>query len=228
MQILGLIPARGGSKGIPQKNLKKILGVPLIGYTIQSALGANSLTRVLVTTDDKKICKVAKEYGVDVIDRPNELSNDLSPMIDVVAHAIEQEEKIGNFYDFIVLLQPTAPLRNSFDIENALNLIKDHKYDSLISVYQVSDAHPIRMYRINNNIMLPIWSVSGNPNRQMLPPVYHRNGAIYIFKPKQVKDGALWGKKIAPYIMSREKSINIDEPIDLDIAKILIKKVLLR
>ncbi len=228
-KILILIPARGGSKGVPKKNVRQIGGKPLIVHTIEAALQANISARVMVTTDDEEIALIAKNAGADVpFMRPFHLAEDNTTTLAVVEYVLERLEKEESYIpDFIILLQPTSPFRNSVDIEKSMQIMLDQDCDSVISVTEVKE-HPFIMYDVNERGRLQQYT--HNPQqltrRQDFPPVYKVNGAIYIVK-KQI-----WDKYksfnhvpvIYPYIMSTESSIDIDDEIDWNLAQLLYSK----
>jgi CMP-N,N'-diacetyllegionaminic acid synthase len=224
MKILALIPARGGSKGVPRKNIKLLAGKPLIAYTIEKALNLkDQLYRVIVSTDDKEIASVAKNYGAEVpFMRPKELASDASPTLPVIQHAVEFIEKQdGVTLDWVLLLQPTTPFRNTLDIQNALELSQTTQCDSVISVKQVFAEHPILMKRIENNRLQPycIEEKEGTRRQDYHPAAYMRNGAIYLINRDIVmKNNSLWGENIIPYVMSSDSSVNIDSLLDFNMA----------
>ncbi len=226
--ILAVIPARGGSKSIPKKNIKDLLGRPLIAYSIVEALRAKSLSRVIVSSDDKEILEVAKKYGAETpFVRPKELATDDALAIDVMVHAIKAcEEQEGSKYDYAVMLQPTTPMRNAEDIDNALEKLVSSKADSVISVVSVGAIHPYRMKKIVKDLLVD-YADEGVENlpRQKLPPIYIRNGAIYAAKRDVIVKGRSFkGKKCLAYVMSEERSVNIDSKIDFMLAETLMQK----
>ncbi len=226
-KVVAVIPARGGSKGVPHKNIRPICGKPLIAYTIETALAARHLLhRVIVSTDDQEIAEVASTYGADVpFLRPSDLAGDKTPMIPVLQHAvefIEKEEK--QHFDWVLLLQPTAPFREVADIEEALRLAQTGSCDSVISVVQVFAVHPILMKRIENDQLQPycIEEKEGTRRQDYQPPAYMRNGMIYLTKRDVLMEQhSIWGKVIRPYVMPEERSIGIDSELDLKLVEIL-------
>ncbi len=223
MRVLGIIPARGGSKGVKEKNIKNLSGKPLITYTIESALKSN-LSQVIVSTDNLKIKEIAEKFGANVpFIRPEDLSGDSSSSLDVAIHALKYMER-ANFvkYDAIMLLQPTSPFRNSEDINKCIELLKENnQVDSVISVVDVGSNHPARMKYISNNLLIdpPFCEVKENQNRQELEPMYIRNGVIYLTKSKTIKERSFKGKKSLAYLMTSAKSINIDTQFDFDLCE---------
>jgi CMP-N-acetylneuraminic acid synthetase len=222
LKILGIIPARGGSKGVPRKNLKHLNGIPLIKYTIDAALGSN-LTDIVVSTEDDEIASFALQSGCKVpFLRPTELASDSARSIDVAIHALKTMEDLENCtYDAIMLLQPTTPFRTKEDINNAINVFaKDSEASSVISVVDVKGHHPARMKYISEGVLIdPVFCEAyENQNRQELEPMFIRNGAIYLSKREVILNSSFKGTKSLALVMPEERSINIDTPSDFDIA----------
>jgi len=224
MRILGLIPARGGSKGIPRKNIKSLNGKALIAYSIGSALACPLLDQIVVTTDDNEIAELSQSLGASVpFIRPAHLAADDSPTIDTVIHALSFFEKSNQVYDAVCLLQPTVPFRNPNDINEALQKFIDSNADSLISVREVPHVYnPHWVYEQDEQtgfLKLVINDENIISRRQELPPAYHRDGSIYITKSNVVlSDQSLYGNKIIHHIMKRSPSINIDTMEDWEAA----------
>jgi CMP-N,N'-diacetyllegionaminic acid synthase len=223
-KILAVIPARGGSKGIPNKNIVDVGGNPLIKYTIDAALGSEMLTHCVVSTDNDEISDIAKSCGALVpFKRPKHLSNDKALSLPVIQHAVEfMEAEQGYQYDLVIMLQPTTPLRQTEDIDNAINMLLDNNADSVISVVEVEGHHPLRMKRIVDGRLIN-YIDQGHEDmrpRQDLPPVYIRNGAIYatIRNTLMIED-SFTGKDSRAYIMPNERSVNIDTHQDLLLAQ---------
>jgi D-3-phosphoglycerate dehydrogenase / 2-oxoglutarate reductase len=228
MNILGVIPARGGSKSVPRKNIALLHGKPLIAYTIEAAQGSQSLTHFVVSSEDPEIISVAEQYGAPVpFVRPAELATDEAPSLPVVQHAVREMERLhGITYDIIVLLQPTTPLRRSTDIDAAIRKLVDTGADSVISVCDVGAYHPARMRQIVDDqlVELPIREPKEMLRRQDLPPVYIRNGAIYTARRAVVMEqNSMSGKVCRPYIMPEDRSVNVDSKLDLLLAEILLR-----
>jgi len=227
--ILGIIPARGGSKGIKNKNIINISGKPLINYTIESARSSSMLSDVIVSTDSEVIASIAKEAGATIpFIRPSELATDEATTIDVIYHAVKEYENLFKLkVDIVVILQPTSPLRIHEDIDNAIKLFIDNpEFSSLISCYEANFIHPYYMYKKEGKKMIPFLDIElTGIRRQELNSVYIRNGALYIsnrdliIKQKKIVEGIPLG-----YIMPRERSINIDEKFDLEFAEFFIKR----
>lgn len=220
--ILGIIPARRRSKGIPEKNIKLLNGKPLIFYTIKEALKSKFLDEVVVSTEDKKIAKIAKNYGAKVIKRPRELARDTTPTIDVILHVLDVLEGKNYKPDIVVLLQPTSPLRKADHIDSAIDLFLRKNCDFLVSVCQTKKP-PHWWFKIERDYMKPILSYKGpTKRRQDLPKTYIPNGAIYISTPEKLrKSSNYFNGRTVPYIMSLEESIDIDDELDFLLAEIL-------
>lgn len=223
--IIAIIPARGGSKGIPRKNIKKLGSKPLIAYTIEEALKSKCLDHVFVSTEDPEIANISKEYGAQVIDRPPSLAKDTSKTVDAVLHAIEYLEREGIHPHTVVLLQPTSPLRDVEDIDAAVNLFLDNECDSVISVCE-PDHSPFWCFTISGKYLKPILDKKfDDTRRQDLPRVVTPNGAIYISSPETIRRyKGFYGDRIIPYCMPPERSIDIDKPLDFTIAEVLINR----
>jgi CMP-N-acetylneuraminic acid synthetase len=222
MRVLAIIPARGGSKGVPRKNIKLLGGKPLIAYSIEAARQSTRIDLSLVSTDDREISEVARSFEIEVLPRPPEFAEDTTPMPDVIRHVLKER---GSGFDILVLLQPTCPQRTGEDIDNALKLFEDGQVQSVISVYKVEDHHPARMYKIENNRLEPLFPDLIGGRRQDLPPIYHRNGAIYACRVEHFnRTSSLWDEHPAPFVMPRDRSINIDDPLDFEIAELLFSK----
>ena len=224
MRALGIIPARGGSKGVPCKNIRLVGNQPLIAHTIQAADSSQLLAHYVVSTDDDAIATVACDHAAPVLMRPPELAADDTPMVPVIRHALRVLEANGERYDAVVVLQPTTPLRQPADIDNSLRLLADTGADTVISVYQVEDHHPARMYRLLDGYLQPYDQEPPGRLRQSLPPVYHRNGAIYACWTRLLDQNTLIGPRVWPYVMPRARSLNIDDELDLAFANFLMSR----
>ena len=224
MRVLGLIPARGGSKSIPRKNLVDLGGVPLIQWTIQAALGSN-LERVVVSTDDDEIAEISKSLGAEVpFKRPAELSSDQTLSIDVVLHALDVLEED---FDAVMMLQPTSPFRTSIDIVGAIKIIDGAS--SVISVVPVEGTHPARMKFVEDGVLIdpPFAETIENMPRQELRPMYIRNGAIYLTRISDLRHRTFKGALSRALIMPKERSINIDTGFDLALARVALSNGML-
>ncbi len=222
--FLAIIAARGGSKRLPRKNVLDLCGKHLIAYTIEAALKSKYINKVIVSSDDDEILSISKEYGAEIIRRPDELASDTATTFDAIKHTIDNLEK----YDYIVLLQPTSPLRDEKHIDEAIELLVEKNADAVVSVCEMDHS--------------PLWSNTlpkdGNMNNflkdeilnkrsQDLEKYYRLNGAIYICKTSKLLEekSFILKEKIFAYIMDRKSSIDIDEEIDFKMANMLAEMV---
>jgi len=213
LSILAIIPARGGSKGIPRKNIKPLMGKPLIGWSIDAAKQASCIDHIIVSTEDQEIASVARELGADVpFMRPAELAADDTPGIAPVLHAISQLPD----YEWVLLLQPTSPLRSAEDIDGVWQFCQERGAPSAVSVCEVG-KHPYWMYRCNAAQLLEPF-IKGRPDvtrRQDLPPAYALNGALYLAKTDWLLEQQNFiGPETLGYIMPPERSVDLDAPQD--------------
>ena len=224
MKTFALIPARGGSKGIPRKNIKLIAGKPLIAWTIEAALRSSLLSAVVVSTDDPEIADVARRAGAQVpFMRPAELAQDQTPGLDPVLHALDQLPQ----FDSVLLLQPTSPLRTTDDIDACLQLAFLHKAPSVVSVSE-ADPHPYWTYRVTEGQALTRF-VDSEPvaRRQDLPQAFALNGALYFAEVNWLRrSGAMLGPETLAYVMPKERSVDLDTPLDWKFAELLLKETL--
>ncbi len=221
-----MIPARGGSKGIPRKNIAPLLGKPLLAYTAEAARAARRIARVLLTTDDPEIAEVGRHLGLEVpFLRPPELATDDMPTLPVVRHAVGWVEEQGDRYDAICLLQPTSPLRRTGDIDRAVELLEQSGADSVVSVCAVPPKYnPHWVYLRNADGLLGLSTGESQPisRRQELPLAFHREGSIYITRRDVLMiHNSLYGTKIAGFLVNEVVTVNIDEPGDLERAAAL-------
>ena len=226
-RVLGLIVARGGSKGVPGKNLRTLGGHPLVAYAVRASIRAPSITRTIISTDDQAIADTAARYGADVpFMRPAELAADTSPVLDTIRYTIERLEQDGDRYDMVCLLQPTAPLRAIEDIEQPIAILRgDDSIDSVVTLAAVVDAHPARLRRIENDRVVQFLESGGDvegQQRQDHEAAYRRNGACYASRRDTIIGGSLTGTVIAPWVMPEWRSVNIDDETDLLMAEAMI------
>lgn len=224
MSIIGLIPARGGSKGIPGKNIAPCAGRPLLAYTAESARQAKHLDRVILSTDDMAIADVGKALGLEVpFVRPVELSSDSASSLAVMSHALAWLQSQGETVEAIVLLQPTSPFRRSEHIDEAVERFRVTGADTLVSVMEVPHRfHPESILRVDEGVVLPLKSTQEMIlRRQDAPKLYARNGpAILILTPKQIRSGSLYSGRTIAYEMPAADSLDIDTPDDLALAEL--------
>lgn len=219
--FLAIIPARGGSKRLPRKNILDLQGKPLIAWSIKAAINSRYIDKVIVTSDDEEILQIAKQYGSDIIKRPNELSSDTATSFDAIRHTIENVEH----FDYIVLLQPTSPLRTSQHIDEAIEQLHDKNADAIISVCEM-DHSPLWSNTLpkSDDMSHFLRDEVKNKRSQDLEQYYRLNGAIYISNTeKLLKEKSFMLKEnIYAYKMDKRYSIDIDEEIDFKIAEVLI------
>lgn len=231
MKPLVVIPARGGSKGIPEKNLKSIGGMPLIYWTVNQALMCFSPENIVVSTDDQKIADYVKTLGVKVdVLRPKELASDASPSIDTLLYEMSRLNiNNKNKYDTCVLLEPTSPLRKPDDILKALESFKERfdEYDSLCSYGKVRLENPIHVKRWNGSVMNPILEAERIIRRQDSPQFYFPYGVIYITKLSMLKNKKkIYDGESLPFFVEDWQCYEVDEPLDLVVIEALINKFL--
>ena len=227
-RVLALISARGGSKGLHNKNVIDLGGKPLIAWTILAALEAKCVTDIVLSSDSEEIMEIAKNFGCDVpFKRPANLAQDTSQIIDVVLHALDTLPRHGYpAYEYVLLLQPTSPMRTSFDIDNAFELMHLQSAPSCVSVCEV-DTSPFLMYRFDVNFQIrPILpNVGMSLRRQDLPVSYQLNGAVYFANPTELRaTKSFTSDATVGYIMPRERSTDIDTIDDLEIVRKQITK----
>tara|TARA_R110001632_G_scaffold28927_2_gene76999 strand:+ start:22349 stop:23029 length:681 start_codon:yes stop_codon:yes gene_type:complete len=217
MKVLAIIPARGGSKGILKKNLIDVAGKPLIAWTIEAALNSKYIDTIVITSDNKEILKFSSSYEKVInIERPTSLAEDSSPTEPVISHVLETIKNASN-YDYLILLQPTSPLRTSEDIDAAIDLISSSAATSLISVTQLNH-HPLKSFIKDEKGYLK--GVVNNEYpfmpRQELPEAFQPNGAIYVVEVKEfLKNNKLFTQKTIEFLMLSSKSIDVDSLKDV-------------
>lgn len=223
MNIVSIVPARGGSKGIPRKNIKLLNGKPVIFYSIEASNSCPLIKNTFVSTEDEEISKISTSFGANVIERPFELASDTSSSIDVICHTLDFLENNDVLPDVFVLLQPTSPLRSSKDIEKAINLFLKNDCDSLVSVCEL-DHQSLLNFSLKDDYLIQNTDKSFfNSRRQDLPNYYTLNGAIYITTPLFIrKNKSFYSNKTIPYIMSKNNSIDLDTPFDFKLAEFLL------
>jgi|SRR5690606_31044772 len=220
--MLAIIPARGGSKGLPGKNIRHLLGKPLIAYTIEAALAVPAIKKVFVSTDDPEIANIALEFGAECGElRPAYLATDTARAVDVYTYVLEQFIDVGEYFNEVVILQPTSPLRTSKNILEAIELFKEKDADSVISYCE--EHHPVvwHKYITREGKFEEIFGSYIN-NRQEERKSYYPNGAIYIFKKELLVSGRYYTENSYAYIMPRELSIDIDTLFDFKQAEFLL------
>lgn len=226
--VLAIIPARGGSKGLPGKNIKKLCGKPLIAWSIEQAKSCDNIDRIVVSTDDESIAKVAKKYGTEVpFMRPAELATDAASTVDVIFHVFGWYKKHEDFGpEYILLLQPTSPLRAVADIKGAIQTLKDKDARAVVSVCE-TDHHPWWSNilpedgNMKNFLRLDIL----NKRRQELPVFYRLNGAMYLADSDYLlTHNGFIGPNTFAYKMPKERSVDIDSDVDFKLAALLLEE----
>ena len=229
INIIGIIPARGGSKGVPRKNIRLLNGKPLIYYSMKEAKKSTLFDRIIVSTEDEEVAEIAEKYDVEVIIRPEELATDDSPVMLTLQHVVTYLKETEDYdTDIIVMLQSTTPFRKAIDIDNAIRLLIETDADSVVSVCEAPHTcNPHWVRKIVDGKLRPYTDREADlhPMRQELPKVYWRNGQIYAVKKDVLFDtGTLYGEDCRPYIMPRKYYVNIDEELDFLLAELLIEK----
>lgn len=218
-----IIPVRGGSKGIPRKNLAIVGGLSLLERTILQAAEVYSAADIFVSTEDQELAETASRSGARVIDRPVELAEDESTTNSVVSHLLGAVDPSRARYRSFTILQVTSPFRSASDISAAERLMRSGAYDSVLSAYREAHAHPAKMYWWEGGKATPVAPAHERARRQELPPVYRRNGAIFACTRDYFEaTGLLWGGTIGLVVMPRSRSLDIDTTDDLEEARRLI------
>jgi CMP-N-acetylneuraminic acid synthetase len=227
-QILALIPARGGSKGVARKNIRELAGKPLIVWTIEMASACSTLDRVIVSTEDQEIAEIARQYGAEVpFIRPGELAQDDTPDLPVYQHALSWlAEHEGYRPDIVVWLRPTTPLRTVQDVEAAIQLLIETGADCVRSV-SLAEHHPYWMKQLDGDRLVPFIDgvdESEYYRRQLLPPAYRLNGAVDVtWCRTAIEKGLLYGGDVRGYVMPAERSIDLDSELDFALAELLLQ-----
>ena len=220
VRVVGIIPARKGSKGVVGKNMRKVGDKPLLQYTIEAALNSKELDELVISTDSKEIMEFAVSFGCTTNGiRPDILSTDTALSVDVVKYELGKIQEIGKTFSHAMLLQPTCPLRTEVDIDKCIELVRESK-GSVVSVTSVGAYHPLRMKRIVEGKLVNYvdTGLEDMRPRQKLPEVYIRNGAIYLTPTGEIMDNnSMVCADVVPYVMEESRSVNIDREIDLAI-----------
>lgn len=228
MRVLGIVPARGGSKRVPGKNLRLLAGKPLISWVIEAASKATGVDRLVVSSDDDEILNVTSKHDPSLaLRRPPELAGDRSPAIDYVRHAVATLEAEGSpQFDAVVILQPTSPLTSAQDIDATINLLEKTGADTAVSVVQVEQAiHPLKLKVLDGSRLLPyLKEENGRMAEHELPKVFVRNCAVYATRRNIIDKGLVIGDDCRGYVMPRERSIDINEELDLSFAEFLVQR----
>lgn len=224
-RILALIPARGGSKRLPGKNIIPLLGKPLVAWTIEQALASNLCDRVVVSTDDKGIAKVAREFGAEVpFLRPKKLASDRASSLSVAYHAIEFFRRKGTEFDYLALLEPTSPLRKKCDIDRAIStLVNNPKAEALVSLGMIHLEHPMLVKKIKNGLIKPYTRLPEVQQSQETDAAYFPYGVIYLSKVSSLyKNKTFYPRRSIYILLERWQNYEVDDQIDL----LLVEKIM--
>lgn len=233
MKVLGIIPARGGSKGVPRKNIRPLAGKPLIAHTIDVARDSGVFDRVVVSTDDREIADVARQFGGDVpFMRPARLAEDTTPTLPVLIHAVEWLRENDDYEpDLVAILQPTTPLRKLEHLREALDIFQKFKPDSVVSMREVPGHYsPYWQFRLDTDSRATIFTDESFEHivkrRQDLPKTYTRNGALYMFKTQLLfeEQPTFYGRDVRGFVMDNDSSVNIDSESDFEQAESIARR----
>jgi len=225
--VLGIIPARGGSKGISGKNLVSVGGRPLLAYTADAAHASRRLSRTIITTDDETIAQAARDLRIEVpFMRPDTLAGDDTPMLPVVQHALRAMRAHEIDADVVVLLQPTSPLRRGEHIDSAIELLAETGADSVVSVVDVPHQfNPVSVLSLDGDRLRPFLDTAPTTRRQDKPPALARNGpAVLAVRAAVIEGGSLYGQDSRPLMMAPEDSIDVDTLFDLHLVELLLRE----
>lgn len=234
-EVLGIIPARGSSKSIPRKNIKLFAGKPLIAWAIETLKQSGVISRVIVSTDDEEIAKIAREYGAEVpFMRPAELAGDTTPTLPVLQHALQWlKENEGYWPNYVVLLEPTSPSKRPFHVREVVKMLVETGADSTISVSEVPGVlNPHWQLKLDEKGRVELFTGGSMKNvirrRQDLPKTYYRNSSIYAFRPELLfaDDPSFYGEDARAYITDSKYAFDIDTPEDWEFAERQFKKIL--
>lgn len=228
-RVLAIIPARGGSKRVPNKNKKKLAGKELVRYAIEATMHAKKVTSIVVSSDDQDILNIVGEYPTIIaINRPLDISGDQAPAITYVNHALDfMVQNYAMYYDIIVIVQPSSPFTLGMDIDKTIALLENHyEADSAVSVMKLDHAiHPVKLKTLVDNELKPFFEdENGRMADFELPELYVRNCSVYVSRIESIKKNLIIGEKCLGYIMPRERSIDINEPIDFAFAEFLMSR----
>lgn len=230
-KVLGILPARSGSKGIPGKNLRNLLGKPLIGWSAEALVGVKCIEKKICCTDDESIAEVARQFGLEVPwIRPSSLAQDDTLVIDVISHAIDRLASDGKTpYTHVVLVQATSPTVTRVDIENALNLALETNADTVITGFDAGEKHPARMFHIEDDGSVSWFSQEPQRmiRRQDLKPIFIRTGLVYVMKTETIeKYGSIYGPNTKAIVVPEQKAVNIDIEDDFSLAENYLKQII--
>ena len=227
-EILGIIPARAGSKGLPHKNMKLFCGKPLISWTIEAALTSKYIDKVIVSTDSLEIAKIANQYGeLAPFIRPAFLSTDTALSIDVIRHVCEySKEQYAKEFDYIALLEPTSPLRETSDIDNAIFKLNTKNVSSIVGISETESQNPAFLVKKDTEDFISWYDTSQSIGirRQEIDPIFYLEGSIYVSeRDKLFEENSFYHDETIGYIMSKDKSLEIDDEFDFIMAEALMR-----
>ena len=223
IRTLGITLARGGSKGVPDKNIREVGGKPLIAWTIEQALQAELVDEYVVSTDSNRIAAVARRYGAKVVMRPDELATDESPSIDGLIHALDVcEEAYGEEYALVADIRTTNPMKLSADIDGCIRKLMSSGADTVCGVSKLDDHHPARIKFIVGDRLVDVWPEHSGNRQDLVPDCYIRNGSVYAVRASALREGIHFTGDTRPWVMPPERGINIDGELDLLLCEALL------
>lgn len=231
MNVLGVTCARGGSKGVKNKNIRELCGKPLIAWTIEEAKKCTLLTNYVVTSDCKETRRLSETLGADTIEEPDELAMDNSPISDALCHALQvAEDRYGETYDAVADLRATNPFKTAYDIDRCIALLEEYNVDTdgVVGVTRLHDHHPSRIKHIVAGQLVDFWpEPAGGLRQDLKPEAYIRNGSIYVFWAELLRAGRYYieADVIRPWVMPEERSVNIDTEIDFILAEAIHERI---
>lgn len=228
-KILGIIPARAGSKRLPGKNKRLFDGKPLIQHIMEASLKSKRITNLVVNTDDEDILRMASDYeGIEFMKRPAEIAGDDAPAIQYVQYTLDRLKERGVLFDTVVILQPTSPLTLSEDIDGTIDLLLSSDAESSVSVMKLDHAtHPVKMKTMQGVELFPfLEEEKGRMAENELPEIYVRNCSVYVSRTEVIKSGKIIGEHCLGYLMPRERSVDINDIVDFSFAEFLKKEML--
>jgi N-acylneuraminate cytidylyltransferase len=226
-RVVALVPARGGSKSVPNKNVRPLGGKPLVGWPVEVATATDAVDRVVVSTDDETIASTAREFGAEVIERPPELARDDSLVIETVRHAVEELSREGETAGYVAMLEPTCPLRETRDVRRCLDRLADEPDLDSVATFRPAEVNPHRTWRLEDGDRPEPFVDGADPwlPRQELPEAYQLNGGVYAFDVDALPDGGvslLFGETGA-VVMPPERSVDIDTEVDFALAEAVLE-----
>lgn len=226
-KILAIIPARGGSKGLPGKNIKELCGKPLIAWSIEHAQKSKYVDELFISTDSQEIADVAEHFGAPCPElRPAELARDTAPSSEFIVYTLEKMKKEGKFFDYFILLEPTSPLRDVEDVDKSIEMLVDNPVaESVMGVVRAEDSNPAFMVKIGEGgLMIPFMGKAETLRRQDIPDAYYFEGTVYLSKcDAYMEKKAFYHDKTLPYVVPKWKSFEIDDIIDFTIIEAIMK-----